>query len=149
MDKAEQLDPLDVGLARQHAEWLELAGDLPRAVRRYRRVMELSPASPPAALELAWLLAISTDEDVRNPPEALRLAQDATSGYLEPKSLVVLAAAYAANGSFDEAVESVDRALAEARQLGDPGLVDYLTRHKKRYASELSWSMTQEKQAMR
>ena len=149
MDKAEQLDPLDVGLARQHAEWLELAGDLPRAVRRYRRVMELSPASPPAALELAWLLAISADEGVRNPPEALRLAQDATLGYLEPKSLVVLAAAYAANGSFDEAVESVDRALAEARQLGDPGLVDYLTRHKKRYARKLPWSMTQEKQAMR
>jgi tetratricopeptide (TPR) repeat protein len=144
MDKAEQLDPLDIGLIQQHAEWLESAGDLPRAVRRYRRVLELSPASPPAALELAWRLAISTDESVRNPPEALRLAQDAASRNGEPKSLVVLAAAYAANGSFDEAMESVDRALAEARQLGDPGLVDYLTRQRKRYGSKLPWSMAQE-----
>jgi len=108
--------------------------------------MELSPASPPAALELAWRLAISSDESVRSPPEALRLAQDAASGSREPKALVVLAAAYAANGSFDEAVESVDRALAEARQLGDPGLVDYLTRQRKRYGGKLPWSMAQETQ---
>jgi tetratricopeptide (TPR) repeat protein len=147
MDKAEQIDPLEIGLIRQHAEWLELAGDLPQAVRRYRRVLELSPASSGAALELAWLLAISTDESVRNPREALRLAQDAASRNGEPRAFVVLAAAYAANGWFDQAVESVDRALAEARQLGDPSMVNDLIRQKKRYGSKLPWSMAQEGQS--
>jgi tetratricopeptide (TPR) repeat protein len=146
MDKAEQIDPLDIGLIRQHAQWLELAGDLPQAVRRYRRVLELSPVSSDAALELAWLLAISTDESLRNPPEALRLAQDAASRNSEPRAFVVLAAAYAANGAFDQAVESVDRALAEARQLGNPGMVNDLIRQKKRYGSKLPWSMAQEGQ---
>src|SRR5690606_18898730 len=69
-----------------------------------------------AARELAWLLATAQDTSLRNPGEALRLAQQASAGEsaADPLSLDALAAAQAAAGRFKDAVHTATEALAQA-----------------------------------
>lgn len=72
-----------------------------------------------AANNAAWLMATHDDETIRNPSEALRLAELAcsTGGQPRPDFLATLAAAQAANGQYAQAAETTDRALAACARL--------------------------------
>jgi hypothetical protein len=67
-------------------------------------------------IDLAWLLAAAPDAALRNPNEALRLAVHANelAGSGDGEVLDVLAAAYAAVGLFDEAIDTAAAALRVA-----------------------------------
>lgn len=69
---------------------------------------------------LAWMLATTPDDDLRDPQEALRLAESeiSTDGGTAD-DLAVLAAAHAANGNFERAVEIAAQAVSIARERGD------------------------------
>ncbi len=84
------------------------------AIVEFRRAVELSPDLAPALVELAWLLASARDAALRNPDQAVRLAERAASltGAKDAKALDVLAAAQGASGQFDAAVETAAAALA-------------------------------------
>lgn len=87
------------------------------AVRLYRATLTAGE-NPAAAAMLAWLLATSRDDAVRNGGEALALAQR-----LPPNDTVVLsalAAALAETGRFPEAVTTATRALELVRSAGNP-----------------------------
>lgn len=73
--------------------------------RRYR-VFESSN-------NLAWILATSSDADLRNPSEAIRLARIAVrhSGKRKSAALDTLAAAYASANRYSEAVECASEAV--------------------------------------
>jgi hypothetical protein len=62
---------------------------------------------------LAWYLATTPDERLRNPQRSLELAKRVCEarGHADPSMLSTLAAAYAAAGDFDEALQWVERAL--------------------------------------
>ena len=62
--------------------------------------------------ELAWLLATGSDPAVRDPAEAVRLADRAVrlSGGRDPNLLDTQAAAQAAAGRFERAIETARRA---------------------------------------
>ena len=66
---------------------------------------------------LAWLLATWHQADIRNPQEAVRIAEQGCkiTDYKNLSLLDTLAAAYAAAGRFDEAIATADRALELAR----------------------------------
>ncbi len=89
-------------------------GDFPEALARLRRAVELNRNRVTAVASLASLLAAAPDATVRNPTEAVRLAEHAASltGRRDANTLDVLAVAYAAAGDFDRAVAVVDEALA-------------------------------------
>ncbi|MEQ1912517.1 MAG: tetratricopeptide repeat protein, partial [Vicinamibacterales bacterium] len=98
-------------------------GDQARAIVRFKRVLELKPDSIPAQTQVAWLLATSADASIRNPGTAVTLAEQLvarTSGQ-DAAALDVLAAALAAAGQFDRAVETGERTLAILGSEADPG----------------------------
>jgi tetratricopeptide (TPR) repeat protein/mono/diheme cytochrome c family protein len=112
--EAAQIDPrlgeahLNVGLVSR------ALGDFPEALARFRRVLELNPNWVTAVSSLASLLAAAPEPSIRNPAEAVRLADRAVSLTFrrDANTLDVLAVAHAAAGDFDRAVGIADEALA-------------------------------------
>ncbi len=98
-------------------------GQRAAAVIEYRQALALSPSLASALLDLAWLLATSPEPALRDTAEAVALARRAASlsgvGPDHPVVLDTLAAAYASDGRFDEAIETARRAAARAG--GTPG----------------------------
>jgi tetratricopeptide (TPR) repeat protein len=86
----------------------------PEAVHSYRQALALRPDEPATLARLAWILATAPSAAVRNPGEAVELAERAIArqGGHEPSVLDTLAVAYAAVGRFDLAVANAERALA-------------------------------------
>lgn len=96
------------------ASALTVGGEFEEAITYYRRALQVQADAPEPHVELAWLLATHPDPVIREPREAVRLAERA-SGLIQRKDaavLDVLAAAYAAAGRFGEAVASARAALA-------------------------------------
>ena len=95
-------------------------GRADQAAWHYRRVIELKGEHAAAMHNLAWLLATAEDDTLRDPGEALRLAERVGQlGTADPLSLHMLrSAALAELGRPDEAVAAARAALAEARGRG-------------------------------
>ena len=103
--------------------WGMTLGQLGRtreAVVQYREALRLNPNLAGALNNLAWALAASPDDELRNGPEAVRLAQRACelTHYGEPLFLGTLAAAYAEAGRFPEAVTTAEKAEQLATDAG-------------------------------
>ncbi|MEO5739534.1 MAG: tetratricopeptide repeat protein [Vicinamibacterales bacterium] len=111
--EATRVDPqlgeahLNVGLVSR------ALGDFPEAIARFRRVLELNPEWVTAISSLASLLAAAPEPSVRQPAEAVRLADRAVALTLrrDANTLDVLAVAHAAAGDFDRAIASANEAL--------------------------------------
>lgn len=88
--------------------------DYERAMADYNEATRLNPKHVNSHGALAWLLATSTASGVKNPKRALELALKAVelSRREDGDKLDTLAAAYAANGNFKEAVRVQEEALA-------------------------------------
>jgi tetratricopeptide (TPR) repeat protein len=89
------------------------------AVVEYRQALALSPNLPGALLDLAWLLATAPEPALGDPLEAVTLTRRAAAivGDDHPIVLDTLAAVYASDGRFDEAVETARRAADRARAI--------------------------------
>jgi tetratricopeptide (TPR) repeat protein len=121
--------PYCLGLVQQQQ------GRLREAVDAYRRACALKPDFTTPANNLAWILATAADASLRKPDEAVTLAQRVVelSGGQDPVYLDTLAAAYAAAGRFDDAVQTVTKALDLARTAGQDKLAQSLADHLTRY----------------
>ncbi len=104
---------------------LSHVGQSDEAMREFRETVRLDPQWPLALRRLAWLLATSPHERVRDPSEAIGLAERAAraTGNRDPLILDALAAAYAASGRFNEAVATAQAAIDLATAAGAQGLV--------------------------
>jgi tetratricopeptide (TPR) repeat protein len=103
--------------------WRE-AGEDAEAVRRWQAILNAWGAVPAAKLQLAWILATTPDERVRDPHRAERLAGQ-TLRLLRapsPQALDALAAALAGQGRFNEAVEAARKAHKLALERNDAPL---------------------------
>src|SRR6202042_452657 len=81
-------------------------------IQYYRAVLRQKPQTVPALQKLAWLLATDPDPQLRNGPEAVQLAAQATQ--LTPAVATVWdtqAAALAEAGRYPEAVTAATKAL--------------------------------------
>jgi tetratricopeptide (TPR) repeat protein len=89
-------------------------GEMAAALLHYRQSVQLKPDWAAPLNEMAWILATSPDGTFRNGSEAVRLAEQAVSltRQRSATTLDVLGAAYAEEGLFDRAVETVEMALA-------------------------------------
>jgi tetratricopeptide (TPR) repeat protein len=78
----------------------------------YRRALDLHLDWPVVLAEASWLFATSPAASVRDPSRAVQYAQRAValSRAADPVLLDVLAAAYAAGGQFDQAIEAATKA---------------------------------------
>ncbi|UCD80323.1 MAG: tetratricopeptide repeat protein [Desulfobacterales bacterium] len=86
-------------------------GNLKQALDDFSRAIEIKPALLDAYNSKAWILATSSQETYRNSAEALALAKKAVEINAGIDSLDTLAAAYAADGQFDEAVATQKRVV--------------------------------------
>ena len=95
-------------------------------LRELREVRRLAPQWPRALGTLAWVLATSPEERVRDAREATELAEQAAAltDRRDPLILDVLAASYAASGRFEDAVAAVEAAIDRAAAVGKPRLVE-------------------------
>jgi tetratricopeptide (TPR) repeat protein/mono/diheme cytochrome c family protein len=92
---------------------LAVEGEIAEAIVHYRRALQVQPDAAEAHAELAWLLATHQDQRLRNPGEAIRLAERASrlTQRQDAAMLDVLAAAYAAAGRFEAAIATARAAL--------------------------------------
>jgi tetratricopeptide (TPR) repeat protein len=122
-------------LARRLAE-LDQAAAAERVLRACARRL---PGDASVADRLAWLLATSADDSVRDPAEALALAVEVVrrTGGDEPVALATQAAALAALGRSPEAVEAAREALARAK--GDADLAGRIRRQLESYQAGRAW----------
>lgn len=112
----EALD-LDPAYAEAHYNVGSLSrwrGELAEAIAEFRQAARLKPDWTPALAGLAWLLATAPDPALRDPGQAMRLAEHAAdlTGRRDAPALDVLAAAYAAAGQFDRAIAASQAAIA-------------------------------------
>ena len=91
------------------------------AVAHFEAVLELDPRFSAAANNLAWLFA--TRESVLAAARAVTIAEQLcqTTSARTAGNLDTLAAAYAAAGRFDEAIQAATEAIRTAKAAGDVG----------------------------
>ncbi len=102
-------------------------GELDSAIDHYQKALEINPQDVRAEGNLAWALATSPQSTIRK-AIAVKLAEHANeaSGGANPLVLRILAAAYAQNGQFSDAVEIAQHALQLAATQNNPVLADSL-----------------------
>ena len=102
---------------------LRAQGRIEEAIPHYRQALRVNPDWPPALIDLAWILATSADARIRQPDEALRLAERGVE-LTHPQTaaaLDVLAATLAAVGQYERAVTTAQAALGLATGAHDEG----------------------------
>ena len=119
LQEALRLEP-DVPTRLQLAGLLRGLGKIREAIAQYHQILLKNPDSLDALNNLAWLLATSPDDSLRNGTEAVQLAEKASrlTQYKEIVPLGTLAAAYAEAGRFGEAVATGEKSLALATATG-------------------------------
>ncbi len=101
-----------------------------QAAGQYRAALRINGSDAIALFRLAWILATTQHDGLRNGVEALGLASNANrlTGGGNPVVLRALAAAYAATGDFPHAAQSAQAALQLAQAASDADLAANLRR---------------------
>ena len=100
-------------------------GEHGQAVKEYRQALQLSPSHLTVANSLAWILATTSDTSLRQAKEAEAIARRVSTALEDtmPEPLDTLAAALAAQGKFEEAIATAERALKLAETAQQQGVV--------------------------
>ena len=105
---------------------LSLSGQIDQALVHLGRAARLSPDWPAPSSRLAWILATRSDGQAGDTSRAIQLAERAATltQYRDASIMDTLAAAYAADGQFDRAVEVAQEGLALASAAAGRKLAD-------------------------
>ena len=100
------------------------------AAVEFKTSLEIDPNQLNAATNLAWILATSPDPATRDGAKAVELAERVSQHAGHPNAIVLraLAAAYAENGRFSDAVNTAEEASELAKAQGDAALAEDLQR---------------------
>jgi Flp pilus assembly protein TadD len=95
------------------AKALAAQGKFAAAVAQLQEATTINPNNLRPVNDLAWLLAVCPQDDVRNGAKATQLAERAckVTAHKNPVLLSTLAAAYAEVGKFSEAIATATKAL--------------------------------------
>ena len=99
-------------------------GRIREGVEEWQKVLVIQPDNGNAMSNLAWVFATAPDDSLRDGAQAVKLAEQALhlSGGRIPILFRTLAAAYAENGQFSQAIETAQRGITLANSQGNPGL---------------------------
>jgi tetratricopeptide (TPR) repeat protein len=111
--KAIQIEPLNDRAHHNIAQAYHAKGNITESVKHYRESLRLNPDSAETMAGLSWILATSSEDKFRNAAEALGLSKRACelTSYKDAEMLNILAAAYAENSQFEDAVQTSQRAI--------------------------------------
>jgi tetratricopeptide (TPR) repeat protein len=138
---AKAIEYFDILLAQAPNEWraLEGRGDSylnigkqAEAVADYEKAIKLQPKESGLLNNLAWVLATSPDDKLRDGKRAIQLATEACelTEYKAAHILSTLAAAYAETGDFDSAVKWSTKAVEIGEKDHDEDLKKELENYK-------------------
>jgi tetratricopeptide (TPR) repeat protein/mono/diheme cytochrome c family protein len=117
--RALEIRPDDAGIHASLGSALVAIGTVGEAIREYRRALEIRPDFVVALTDLAWILA-GSEQALRDPPEALRLAERAArlTDSRNATVLDTLALAYFSAGQLERAVD-VQRAAVDLASVSE------------------------------
>jgi tetratricopeptide (TPR) repeat protein len=118
--RALTLRPDNIEARGNLAQLLSRQGRPAEAVSEFEQVLAAKADDPQALSGLAWIRATAADAALRNPAEAVQLAERAAAATRrrDLSALDALAAAYAAAGRFDAAVDTAQAAVDVAVAAG-------------------------------
>ena len=125
-------NPNDVLLLQRLAMFTHKRGELRETIKLYERVLSLDANQPIALNNLAWILVTADQAELRDKKRALALAQRAVALERSPVYLDTLAETLYANGFALEAVETIQEAIALARDN-----VEYYERQLLKFRGEI------------
>ena len=113
-------------------------GRVQEGVEEWQKVLSLEPDNGNALSNLAWVFATSPDQSIRDGPKAVQLAEHAVriSGGRIPILFRTLAAAYAENGQFSDAIQTAQRGIQLANNRGNASLASELQAHIELYQTQ-------------
>ena len=112
-------------------------GQQDKAVEDYEQALQLDPANSGVLNNLAWLLATSPEDKLRNGKRAIELATKAceVTEFKQAHILSTLAAAYAETGDFETAKKWSSKAV----ELGEGSMKEQLAKELKSYEERKPW----------
>src|SRR5437667_3767658 len=127
-EKTLQIQPDDADAHTCLGNALLRQGSPREAIANYEKALALAPKDPHSRNNIAWVLATSSDASIRDGARAVEFAQEAVelSRSRDPNFLRTLAAAYAENGRFSEAIAAAKQAIVIANMQGSSGLAKTL-----------------------
>jgi tetratricopeptide (TPR) repeat protein len=127
-EHALQLSPRLIEARNNLATILCQQGEIDRGISELEEAIRIQPDNIDALNNLTWVLAMPRGDGSENGARALPLAQRLRelTGSKNPKALRTVAAAYAANGKFAEALEVAVQGARLAREQGDAALAEAL-----------------------
>jgi tetratricopeptide (TPR) repeat protein len=96
-------------------------GEIRAGVEEWQKVLQIQPDNGNALSNSAWVLATASDDSLRDGPGAVHLAQQAMriSGGRIPILFRTLAAAYAENHQFPQAIQTAQQGIELANRQGN------------------------------
>ena len=84
------------------------------AINDYEKLLEVQPTNTSVRNQLAWLLATSSDNRLRDGEKAIKLILSIKKFHYvkKPLALDILAAAYAENGEYSKAIETQEKTIS-------------------------------------
>jgi protein O-mannosyl-transferase len=132
-----ELEPANVEARNTLGTALIQQGQIREAIDQWQEALTMQPENGNAASNLAWVFATCPEDSLRDGTRAAELGERALriSGGKIPMIYKVLAAAYAENGRFADAVETAQRGAALATSQGNPALAAELVSNVALYQS--------------
>lgn len=127
-EEALRIRPADADAQNNLGLALLQTGETKRAVTHLEKALEIDPGHMNAEVNLAWILATSPDDALRDGAKAVQLAEDVARRAGHPNAIVLrtLAAAYAENGRFNDAIDTAQDAIQIAKATRNDDLVSDL-----------------------
>lgn len=119
-----ELEPANVEARNTLGTALIQQGHVREAIQQWQEALATQPENGNAASNLAWVFATSPEDSIRDGTRAAELGEKAlriSAGKI-PMIYKVLAAAYAENGRFADAIETAQRGAELATSQGNPAL---------------------------
>jgi tetratricopeptide (TPR) repeat protein len=137
----EQDNALFVALRGRADAYLSI-GKQADAIADYHQALQVRPKEPGLLNNLAWVLATSPDENLRDGKRAIELAKQGceVTEYKEAHILSTLAAGYAESGEWDEAIKWSKKAI----EVGGESIDDQLKKELASYEQKKPWRERQE-----
>ena len=132
-----EADPDNVAAFRGRADSYLSLGRQAEAIADYEKALKLEPENSGMLNNLAWVLATSPEEKLRDGKRAIELAKQAcdVTEYKQAHILSTLAASYAETGDFQSAVDWSKKAV----ELGTDELKGQLRKELESYQAEKPW----------
>lgn len=121
-------------------KYYKIAGNLKGALVEYEAAIKLDPNLAHAYNSMAWLLAVTDNDMIRDEKKAIKLAKQAVELLPHPKYLDTLAVTHASNGEWEEAISTVEKAITLLEnETDEQKLKQELQQHLRAFRDQVTW----------